>query len=238
MNRKTSKISQLTNLSGNNQNTSTNITQPVTQKSLKTPKITDNTQISTNPDNTNLLDPDNPDSIFNQPEFPYNTKKYQFTPKQLREALIEYENTVDSIDKVLIRNKVKPHSFFKIAGQYEEIRQRYDLAQRRKSRKYGEKCLNLWEKLPDQNEFYTYDREGNKCLSTAGVRYLEVKSQMMLRFAQVHETGSFVPVSKQENINKNLTFGVTVHGKIPDGFDLSQNSPVDLIDVLKQKKTG
>lgn len=235
MNRKTSK---LTNLSNNNQTPSTNITQPTPQKLLKTPKITDNTQISTNPDNTNLLDPDNSDSIFNQPEFPSNTKKFKFTPKQLFTALNEYQNTSTPVDKCLENNKVRIKSFFELLGQYEEIRQHYQLARTRKARIYGEESLKVWEAIPTDKRFYQHDREGHLFLTPAAVNYMRFKAESMLKQAQIHETGSYVPISKQENVNKNLIFGVTLHGKIPDDFDLSQNSPVELIDVLKQKKTG
>jgi hypothetical protein len=174
-----------------------------------------------------------PQSIWNQPAFPHKTKKTQFTPQQVKEALNEYAHSIEPIDKILDRRRIKCETFWSLARVYDEISGYYLHAQRMKARKYGESAQQLWDKLPDDPVFYQADREGNKCLTAAAVRYLEAKSQQYHRLAQIHETGSFIPLSKQETVNRNLSIGVQINGKLPDGFDLNNASPDQLIDLLR-----
>lgn len=174
-------------------------------------------------------------SIWEQPEFPHKTNKIQFTPQDLKNALREYESTTKPIAKILKDRGIKAHTFFKLVGVYPEIGQYYLSAQKSKAHQYGSACMELWEQLPEDPAFYQVDRDGNKSLSTAGVRYLEVKSTMMLKQAQIHESGSYIPVSKQETLNKNLSIGVNLSGKIPDDFDLSTAQPEDLINLIRHR---
>lgn len=189
-------------------------------KTVKTPELPENT------------------SIFDLPRFPQSTRPIECTPADVRKALHEYATTIDTIDKVLKRNNIRIGTFYQsILAQYEEIRQRYLHARQNKAQLYGAKAQDIFEELPDRSEFYTYDKTGNKCLSTAGVRFLELRHQSMLKQAQIHETGSFVPASKQETINRSINFGVNLQGNLPEGFDLSNAGPEDMLSVLRTKVT-
>lgn len=183
-----------------------------------------------------LIDQDNPDSIWAQIKFPSATKPYKFTPQQLKQALTEYSNNIQAIDTVLEDHKITVNTFFMLLGLFPEINETYLAAQRLKARKYGEAALKLWDSLPNNPVFYQADRDGNQVLTAAAVRYLEVKSTQYHRFAQIHETGTFVPVSKAETTNRNLSLQVNLNGKLPADFDLSNCDPTALVSVLKGKR--
>lgn len=178
---------------------------------------------------------DNPNSIWFQDKFPAKTKPFSFPPKKLKETLIDYAHNIKPIDQCLTEAKIEPNTFFHLLRVYDEISELYLAAQRLKARKYGEAALKLWDILPNNPVFYQADRCGNPCLTAAAVRYLEVKATQYHRFAQIHEIGSFIPVSKQENVNRNLSLGVTFQAKLPDEFDLALARPEDLIDAIKGK---
>jgi hypothetical protein len=195
-------------------------------------------------DNTNLVamaennNPDsiNPNSIWNMTEFPSGkTNKLRFTPKQLKTAIIDYANTVTTMSDILKKYSIRRDTFYMIVRVYPEVREFYEYARGIKAHKYGETAAKIWENLPENPEFYVYDKEGNKSLSSAGAAYLRYKSEAMAKQAQIHETGSYVPASKQETLNRNLSIGVQINGKLPDDFDLNGASPDQLIDLLRGK---
>lgn len=182
-----------------------------------------------------LIQPTDQKSIWNEKKFPSKTRPISFSPQKLYNALVEYSNTTLDLAKTLDNHKIETNTFWKLARDYPEISASYLAARRHKAHQYGAAALHIWEQIPDNPMFYQADRFGNMSLTSAAVRYMEVKSAQYHRFAQIHETNSYVPVSKQETVNKNLTFGVTFKGKLPQGFDLSTASPAELVDLIKGK---
>lgn len=183
-----------------------------------------------------IIDQDNPDSIFNQPRFPSRTRPIEFSPKQLYITLITYSECITPLSDVLKNAKIERDTFFKLVGLYPEISAAYSAARLKKAQKFGEVIERTFSDLPEEEELYVYDREGNKSLSTAGANYLKIKADNMHRIAMYHETGSFVPVSKQENTNRTLSLQVNINGKLPPDFDLSNCDPTALVSVLKGKR--
>jgi hypothetical protein len=190
--------------------------------------------------NSNLpaVDEENldPNSIWNQPKFPAKTKPLQFTPSDLKTALIEYSQCDITLTEHLRSKGIDRNTFFTLIGLYPEIAEAYSVARSRKADVFGEKLTTMWEELPQSGELYVYDREGNKSLSTAAAAYLKAKSDNLLRIAQFHETKSYVPASKQETINRNLNIGVQLTGNLPADYDISTAAPGDLVDILKGRK--
>jgi hypothetical protein len=182
-------------------------------------------------DDNNTLLPTLQDTIFQQPEFPHTTNKISFTPITVYNMLLEYSQTVTTLEDLFVKYHVDVNRFFKFLRVYPEINEAYDIARRRKADAYGQAASKIWDTISDNPIFYQADREGNPVLTPAAVRYMEVKSLQYHRFAQIHETGSYVPVSKQENVNKNLS--INLSAKIKGNFDLNTASPSDLINVIR-----
>lgn len=180
--------------------------------------------------------PENPESVFNQPAFPSRTKKYKFKPIDLWNALLAYAGCLTPLTDSLKKHGVDRDSFYGLLRVYPEIADLYIRVRHCKADKYGEELSKMWDDLPVNEEFYVYDKEGNKSLSSAAAHYLKVKSDNMYRLAQICETSSYIPVSKQQQEVKSMTLGVQLQGKLPDDFDVSKASPEDLISALKGRK--
>jgi len=173
-------------------------------------------------------------SIFNQPVFPHATNKITCTPADVRNMLHDYADSIDTIDVLLQKHGIRLGTFYRtLLTQYDEIRQMYLSAQKLKAARYGDAAKKLWDAIPDNPVFYVHDRDGHKSLSNAAVQYLRVKSDAMLRFAQIHETGSFVPASKQESVTRNFNVGVNLTGKLPADIDIS--TPDAILGALKSR---
>jgi hypothetical protein len=183
-------------------------------------------------DDNNTLLPTLQDTIFQQPEFPYKTNKTKFTPKHLYNMLIEYSQTITTTEDLLDKYGIEYNSFLRVMRVHPEIREAYDSARRLKADAYGQAASKIWQEgISDNPIFYQTDRAGNMTLTAAAVRYMEVKALQYHRFAQIHETGSYVPVSKQESVNRNLS--ISLSAKIKGDFDLNTASPSDLINVIR-----
>lgn len=181
---------------------------------------------------------DDPDSIFNQPTFPYRTRPVDFTPKQVRDALIEFSDCTTPLKTVLTNRKITVDTFYTIIRTYPEVNEFYTYARRKKADRYSEELQKVWEGLPEEEELYVYDKEGNKSLSSAAAQYLRYKSDNLNRLSQIAETGSYIPISKQETTNRHLSLGVQIQGKLPADFDLGSANPETLLAALKgQPKT-
>lgn len=202
------------------------------------PENPENSLLPINKDNPTdiIFLPDNPDSIWRQPKFPHNTKAYQFTPAQLLSALTEFSNCTTGLSVILYNRKIERDTFYHLLRVYGEIADTYAIARKVKADKFGEAIVDLWEDLPDREELYVRDKFGKKSLSAAGTQWVRFKAESMHRMAQVHETGSFIPVSKQETFNRNLTLGVQLHGKLPDDFELNSAGPDAIINALRGGK--
>lgn len=137
---------------------------------------------------------------------------------------------------MLEKHNVRIKTFFALIGQYNEICQYYYNARTLKARAYGNESLSLWDKLPENEEFYKYDDDGNRELTAAAVNYLRAKDTNRLRHAQICETGSFIPLSRQEVQSRNLHVGININASVSDDFDLDSSSPDDLLDVIKKSK--
>lgn len=180
--------------------------------------------------------PESTDSVWYQSKFPSNTNVMSFSPQKLKSTIIEYSEVIDKLIDVLSRNGVSKDSFYRLSGQYPEIKEFYLAARRHKAEVFGGEMIDLWKDLPAEEELYVYDRDGNKSLSTAASSYLKCKSDNMYRISQILESGSYIPISKQETTNRNLNFGVQLNGKLPDNFDLANSTPELLIDAIRGKK--
>lgn len=199
------------------------------QEIMELHSVNNNPLVVSDEDNTLLPTLDG--TIFQQPEFPYKTNKTKFTPKTVYNMLLEYSQTVTTLEDLFTKYHVDINRFFKYLRVYPEINEAYAIARRLKADAYGQAASKIWDKISDNPIFYQADREGNPVLTPAAVRYMEVKSLQYHRFAQIHETGSYVPVSKQENVNRNLS--INLSAKIKGDFDLDTASPADLINVIR-----
>jgi hypothetical protein len=201
---------------------------PIDQNQIKSLSVVSNQKkiLSEQPE-----EEENPDSIWLQERFPQTTRPIEFTPIQLKQAILDFGNSDTNLTTLLKNKSIDKDTFFKLIGLYSEIAEAYSVARSRKADIFGEKVVDIWDGMPEDEELYVFDKDGNKSLSTAAASYLKAKSDNMMRIAQFHETKSFVPASKQE-INQR-TIGVTITGRLPEGFDLTNAQPGDLIDAIK-----
>ena len=176
-------------------------------------------------------------SIFDQPVFPRITKPVSFTPKDVKEALKEYAQTMTPLSVCLHNHGIRDAIFYdRLVSQFQEIRSLYDIARKQKARQYGAAQQKIIEELPQDDVMYTMDKMGHKSLSNAAVQLIKIRSEVYNRLAQQAETGSYVPANRQENVNRNLNIGVQLTGKLPDNFDLAETGPDALLGVLKNRK--
>lgn len=179
----------------------------------------------------------NPDLIWSKAEFPHKTRKISYTPLQLYTTLRMYSNCVTPFTDLLDLNGVDMDSFYRLSDLYPEIREAYSRARIQRAKKFGEIAEKIYAEEPADDWLYQTDKNsGARVLTTAGATYLKNKADNAHRIAAIMETGSFIAVSKQENINRNLSLNVTVSGKLPDGFDLATADPSDIVAAIKGRR--
>lgn len=169
-------------------------------------------------------------SIWDMPAFPNKTRPCNFTPQNLRDALTEYETTPDNIVDVLDRRGIRVDTFYDLLSIFPEIREVYELSRAHKSVQYAKVAQNIYQgDIPET--FFEIDKNGCKRLSMAGIRYLRDKAEIQLRFAEIHETGSFVRRSQVETKSMNLNVNANID---IDPSSINSMNPNDILGALFQ----
>ena len=185
-------------------------------------------------DDERELEPlEDPALIWSKPVFPARTKPYSFTPMQLFMALQLYADTTDTQSDIFAMYGVESIAFNDLARRYPEIDNFHRQARQLKARKFGELAHKSITDIPEDDCLYQSDKDGGKVLTNAAATIMKTRAEMALKIAKYHETGSFVDMTKTENINRNVSVHVT--GK-PSDFNLDGADPGALIDAIRGRK--
>ena len=135
-------------------------------------------------------------------------KKFEIKPKELKACFEEYGSTAKSIIKILKERGCGYDVLSTLMNRFPDVRNAYEAAKRQKVEALGENVLGMVEaELPEQ--YWEYDKNGNKKPSSGGVRWMEKRIEYMLRMAAVYETGSFVESKRVDSRNMNVNVDVT-----------------------------
>jgi len=158
----------------------------------------------------NLPDFHKEKSVFDLQEFPYTTKPFRFTPKNVMDAYNEYASSTITLADVFKKHGINYTTWIGLKSQYREIEHAYARARVAKAQHYGDQIQHELDGVKTE-KLYMTDKWGNNVLTSAGEKYIEHRHRMLIKAAQVAETGSFVDQqridqrSQNVNVNANIT---------------------------------
>jgi len=152
-----------------------------------------------------------PTGIFLQAAFPSNTKPCEFTPQQLWTAIHVWAATKSPLDDICKQHHLRTPTVYHLIEQYPEIRNVYEVARKMHAGQMVEKARNQYNQPPD--EAYFTDKWGNRQLSQSWVTYNRDKSNMLLRLAQIYETGTTIQRTQVQQ--ESVSYNINIHSKAP-----------------------
>lgn len=147
------------------------------------------------------------------PVFPTQScsSPWAIKPNEMKEMLDEYGETSTPIVKIMKDRGFYSTIFFGVLNRFPEVKMYYLEKQKNKAHCYNNDAVAVYqEDIP--KDFWQTDKLGNRVPVMAGIRYMENKSNMWLRQAEIHEMGTY-----QQRIahdNRNMNFNVNVNANV------------------------
>lgn len=172
------------------------------------------------------------ESIWNRKAFPSATKQFKrLTPTKLKNALDRYSQNTEPLLATLSKAGCTQRDWYTLRQIYPEIESEYQLARSRKAKAYGDAALDLYQQ-PIPAEFFETSR-GDTKLSNAGMTYLRDKAHILLRHAQIAETGSYVERRQIDQRSVAITAHVELTMAQLEGMSLE-----DLATLQVERRRG
>ena len=170
----------------------------------------------------------NANSIFNQSRFPSKTKKYEFTPAQLKNAIETFSTNTVPLNDHLENAGIATSTFFRLILDYPEINVALARAWQDKGSAYNSQSVEIYTATAPPKWCYDTDKSGNEKISMAGVKYLSDRHRMLTRQATIHDRERYG--EKQEVISHNTNIS-EISITLPDIRKLHEMDITELTEI-------
>lgn len=199
--------------------------------SVKSDLVTVTTELAPAP-----LEPGKELSIWDAPAWPTVFHAIKWTPAELKAAIDEYRTTTKSLVECLKRHKINVADAYLVAGQHCQVREAMLKARIARADLYDNAQDQITKRPPSYEEapyLYQADREGNKVLTAAAIKWLELRHRHYAARAAQAETGT--RIQRQQIETKNLHVHATASNNIPakQSEPLHHKSLDDLLGDLR-----
>lgn len=152
--------------------------------------------------------------FFDSTVFPVNPSKpgtkYHCTPPMMRDMLLEYEQSSDTLPEICHKHHITYRSFWELHDNYPEVKAAYIKARQRKAWIYTAEAQKATI-IPASA--YEIDKNGCTRMSMAAVRAQEFKANTMLRIAEIAELGTHITRTQIDNRNVSININTNVSGE-------------------------
>ena len=167
-------------------------------------------------------------SIFKQSRFPSKTKKYEFTPAQLKNAIETFSTNTIPLNDHLENCGIATSTFFRLILDYPEINIALARAWQDKGSAYNSQSVEIYTATAPPKWCYDTDKSGNEKISMAGVKYLSDRHRMLTRQATIHDRERYG--EKQEVISHNTNVS-EISITLPDIRKLHEMDITELTEI-------
>ena len=167
-----------------------------------------------------------PTGVFLLEQFPSATKSHKFTPMQLYNVITQWATSKIQFDIVCETNDIRHQSAYALIEKYPEIRTVYEYARGIHAKMMVEKARDGYNEPPP--DAYMVDKFGNRQLSQSWVTYNRDKSNILIRLAQIYETGS--TIQTQHIDQHSVNYNINIHSQAPAEIQQASGTLEQLLD--------